>query len=323
VILEAASSAGGIDLLIGGPPCQGFSNANRNSWSAKNPNNRLVDVFLRYVRMHEPRFVLLENVQGILWTDRTGSTTGLSVADHVLRSLRRSGYWTFPKLLDAVWFGVPQHRARFFLLAVHEDLGYKPDDFGEWGPFPRPSYGPMTGCKYTTVGQAIGDLPALANGAGLDVMPYEGAPPEPLQASPYLALMREGAEPRIITDHVTSRHAAYVIERYSQIPPGGNWQDIVHLMTNYTDVERTHSNIYRRLRLDEPAVTIGHYRKSMIVHPVQNRGLSLREAARLQSFRFAGSADGSPGGLMHKQQQLANAVSPLVAKAIAEFVLTL
>ena len=96
-------------------------------------------------------------------------------------------------------------------------------------------------------------------------------------------------------------------------------------MGNYSSIQRTHSNIYRRLVWDEPAITIGHYRKSMIVHPDQNRGLSVREAARLQSFpdwyRFAGALNGKQGGLMHKQQQLANAVCPLVTKAVAEFVL--
>ncbi|MFQ5472211.1 MAG: DNA cytosine methyltransferase, partial [Dehalococcoidia bacterium] len=86
-------------------------------------------------------------------------------------------------------------------------------------------------------------------------------------------------------------------------------------------------NIYRRLEWDKPAITIGHYRKSMLVHPDQNRGLSLREACRLQSFpdwfRFAGTHDGRPGGLVHKQQQLANAVCPLVSKAIGTFILGL
>jgi DNA-cytosine methyltransferase len=327
VLLHAAKAAGGIDVLIGGPPCQGFSNANRNSWSSKNPNNRLVDVFLRYVRQLQPRLVLLENVQGILWTDRQDSVTGLSVADHIVGSLKRSGYWAFPKLLDAVWYGVPQHRARFFLLAVHEDTGYRRDDFGDWGPFPAPSHGPSTDRPYTTVQQAIGDLPVIGNGASEDILPYSAPSATLLAQRPYLAWLREGAKPDEITDHVTSRHADYVLERYKRIPQGGNWQNITELMTNYTAVDRTHSNIYRRLRCDEPAVTIGHYRKSMIVHPTQNRGLSLREAARIQSFpdwfRFAGADDERPGGLMHKQQQLANAVSPLVAKAIAEFLLTL
>ena len=139
--------------------------------------------------------------------------------------------------------------------------------------------------------------------------------------------MRDGAPERVIWDHVTSRHAEYVIERYRRIPEGGNWQDIADMLSNYADIERTHSNIYRRLVWDEPSVTIGHYRKSMLVHPDQDRGLSLREACRLQSFpdwfRFAGSTDGGSGGLTHKQQQIANAVCPLVTKAIAEFILRL
>jgi site-specific DNA-cytosine methylase len=98
-------------------------------------------------------------------------------------------------------------------------------------------------------------------------------------------------------------------------------------MSNYADVGRTHSNIYRRLEWDQPSITIGHYRKSMLVHPSQHRGLSLREASRLQSFpdwfQFAGAAQEGSGGLMHKQQQLANAVSPLVTKCLAEFILGL
>jgi site-specific DNA-cytosine methylase len=99
------------------------------------------------------------------------------------------------------------------------------------------------------------------------------------------------------------------------------------MMTNYAAIERTHSNIYRRLISSEPAITIGNYRKAMLVHPSQHRGLSLREAARLQSFpdwfRFAGAADGLGGGLGFKQQQIANAVCPLVTKAVAEFLLQL
>ena len=139
--------------------------------------------------------------------------------------------------------------------------------------------------------------------------------------------MRQGADPGVITDHITSRHADYVIDRYKEIPPGGNWQNIKDKMTNYADLNRTHSNIYRRLTWSDPSVTIGHYRKSMLIHPEQHRGLSLREAARLQSFpdwfMFSGTTDGRKGGLMHKQQQVANAVCPLLTKAIAEFILKL
>jgi DNA-cytosine methyltransferase len=324
---DCANRAGGVDVVIGGPPCQGFSMANRNSWSANNPNNYLVDTFLSLVRRLQPKFALLENVQGILWTERNREASHVSVADHVARALRRAGYWPFAKLLDAVWYGVPQHRARFFLLAIHEDVGYRPEDFGPWGPFPQPTHGPAGHRPYITVADAIGDLPEIGNGSAQDLLPYGEPSAKTLAANPYLVQMRAGALPGYVTDHVTSLHAQYVLERYRQIPEGGNWQAIARMLSNYANVERTHSNIYRRLRNDEPAITIGHYRKSMLVHPTQHRGLSLREAARLQSFpdwfRFAGTPYDSAGGLMHKQQQLANAVCPIVSQAIAEFLLCL
>lgn len=327
-VLDKISALGrrvdGVDVLIGGPPCQGFSMANRNSWHGRNPHNRLVDVFLQYVEVLRPRVFLMENVQGILWTPKGGSA--VSVVDVLERRLRALGYLIFPKLLDAVWYGVPQHRTRFFLLGVHRNLGYDAADFGDWGPFPLPTHGPGRQ-PYVTVAEAIGDLPPVGNGADSETLEYREPARRELARNTFLRYARCGAERDVITDHVTSKHADYVIERYRKIPQGGNWEDIKDDLTNYADVARTHSNIYRRLRWDEPAITIGHYRKSMLVHPEQHRGLSLREAARLQSFpdwaRFLGTHDGMPGGLMHKQQQLANAVCPLVTKAIADFILQL
>ncbi|KAF1062882.1 DNA cytosine methyltransferase [Burkholderia gladioli] len=317
---------GDVDVLIGGPPCQGFSSANRNSWSSSNPNNRLVDAFLDCVLQMAPKVLLMENVQGILWTPREGADSDLSVAAHVLERLGSMGYLVFPKLLDAVWYGAPQNRNRFFLLGIHKDVGYSVEDFGKWGPFPKPTHGPGTNRAFVTVRDAIADLPKLGNGDALVERAYDEDAGR-LQQNAFLRAMRAGAPKGIIWDHVTSRHAEYVIERYRGIGQGQNWQAVRDLMTNYADVERTHSNIYRRLAWSEPAITMGHYRKSMIIHPAQHRGLSLREAARLQCFpdwfRFAGTATGGEGGLMHKQQQLANAVCPNVTKAVAEFILQL
>lgn len=323
----AARERGEVDVVIGGPPCQGFSSANRNSWSSSNPNNKLVDAFMDSVSLVRPKVLLMENVQGILWTSRDGNSSGPSVAAHVLERLKKMGYQVFPKLLDAVWYGAPQNRNRFFLMGLHQDLGYHPDDFGAWGPFPKPSHGPGTGREFVTVQDAISDLPRIPNGANAPERTYS-ADPARLRSNEFLRQMREGAPDHVVWDHVTSRHADYVIDRYRLIPQGENWEAVRHLMTNYADVERTHSNIYRRLAWREPAITMGHYRKSMIIHPSQNRGLSLREASRLQTFpdwfRFAGSEDGNPkGGLIHKQQQLANAVCPSVTKAVAEFILGL
>lgn len=321
-VQSISAEHGGVDIVIGGPPCQGFSNANRNSQSTKNPNNKLVDTYLDYVIRLRPRVLLMENVQGVLWTQHHGARSELSVAEHVVARLSRAGYRIFPKLLDAAWYGVPQHRNRFFLLGLHTDLGYAQDDFGEWGPFPRPTHGPG-GMPLVTVADAIRDLPAINNGEDVEELPYV----EPAFPSEFVRQMRKWAPSDIIWDHVTSKHAEYVLERYRRIPAGGNWSDISDMMTNYAVVERTHSNIYKRLDWLEPSITIGHYRKSMLIHPQQQRGLSLREAARLQSFpdwfRFAGGEQRIAGGLTHRQQQLANAVCPLVTKAVAEYLFLL
>lgn len=328
ICMSATRDARGADLIIGGPPCQGFSMANRNSGYDANPHNKLVDTFLQYVERLRPPAFLLENVQGILWTSRSTSSARarLGVVEHLARRMARAGYLVFPKLLDAAWYGVPQFRSRFFLLGLHKDLGYAADDFGSWGPFPRPTHGPGAQHPYVTVRSAIEDLPSVPNGHSLSETQYDDRIAR-AGCNVFLRQMRLGAPQGSISDHVTSRHAAYVLRRYKAIPPGGNWRDIAHHMTNYANVSRTHSNIYRRLRWDEPSITIGHYRKSMIVHPSQDRGLSLREASRLQSFpdwfRFAGNSEGLDGGLVHKQQQLANAVSPLVTRAIATFMLSL
>jgi DNA (cytosine-5)-methyltransferase 1 len=111
-----------------------------------------------------------------------------------------------------------------------------------------------------------------------------------------------------------SRNKPYVIERYKYIKQGQNWQSIPKsLMKNYSDKSKCHSGIYRRLNYQEPSVVISNYRKNMLIHPVEDRGLSVREAARLQSFpdtfKFFGL-------ISEIQQQIGNAVPPLLAKAI-------
>ncbi|WP_164429944.1 DNA cytosine methyltransferase, partial [Pseudomonas viridiflava] len=86
-------------------------------------------------------------------------------------------------------------------------------------------------------------------------------------------------------NNIVTKNAKHIIERYKHIPQGGNWEDIpLALMQNYKDATRCHTGIYRRLKADEPSVVIGNFRKNMLIHPWQDRGLSVREAARLQSF---------------------------------------
>ena len=330
-VQEAVEKAGGVDLVIGGTPCQGFSPSNRSNWNSKNRYNRLVEHFIQCALELAPKAILLENVQGILWTPRSNrdeKRRKATVVDYIASKFTDAGYVIFPAVLDAAWYGVPQHRNRCFLLALHKNLGYTANHFGKWGAFPLPTHGTKGKYKYITVKEAIYDLPVVENGENRVIQNYNESNQAQLKLNPFLQQMRKMAISDTIEGHLVSRQADYVIERYRNIPPGGNWKNIQHMMTNYTNIEKTHSNIYRRLRWDEPSITIGNYRKSMIIHPGQNRGLSLREASRLQSlpdwFTFCGNTDISKtAGLMHKQQQLANTVSFLLTLAIAKQILKL
>ncbi len=327
---KSIKHAGAVDILIGGPPCQGFSQANRHSWGPKNRYNKLVDIFVDCVIYFKPKVVLMENVQGILWTPKAtkGKEKQINVIDYIKKNLTHAGYLLFPTVLDAACYGVPQHRNRVFLLGLHKSLGYAVDDFGDWGPFPVPTHGSSGKYDYVTVHDAISDLPVVENGESRLTQDYSEPIRKQLSLNPFLQQMREMAHKKQIEGHIVSKQADYVIDRYRQIPQGGNWRNIEHLMDNYSDISRTHSNIYRRLKWDKPSITISHYRKSMIIHPFQHRGLSLREATRLQSlpdwFSFCGTEnDSKTGGIGHKQQQLANAVSFLLTVAIAKYIIKL
>jgi DNA (cytosine-5)-methyltransferase 1 len=124
----------------------------------------------------------------------------------------------------------------------------------------------------------------------------------------------------ICSNNLVTGNAPHIIDRYKFIPPGGNWEDIPkHLMSNYADVQRCHTGIYRRLRDDEPSIVIGNFRKNMLIHPSKHRGLSVREAARLQSFPDSFRFYGSIG---FQQQQVGNAVPPMLAKAVFSQILS-
>ena len=196
-------------------------------------------------------------------------------------------------------YGVPQHRNRFIMVGNHNGILFQ---------FPEKHK------KVYSVIDAIGDLPELTNGQMEDSLPYRCYAKE---ASEYAQLMRHGS--RTSKQNYVSKNADYVIERYKHIGQGKNWKAIPEeLMQNYANKANCHSGIYKRLNPNEPSVVISNYRKNMLIHPYQDRGLSVREAARLQSFpdKFI-----FKGTLMHIQQQIGNAVPPLLAKAVFEKIL--
>ena len=278
-------------ILFGGPPCQGFSYSNSRTRNANNDNNWLFEHFVRFVRVWQPDLFVFENVRGL--TDTSGGLFLLCVTEQ----LSALGYILTPGILNAKDYGVPQDRARFFLLGTkaHSPL-----------QLPPPS---QLAC--TTVADAIFDLPTLNNGASVSWLPY--GPETPSQ---YASSLRSvcGQSP----NHLVTRNAPYILKRYRHIPQGGNWKDIPpRLLKNYKDASRCHTGIYSRLCADQPATVIANYRKNMLIHPTEHRGLSVREAARIQSFPDSFEFFGSIG---FQQQQVGNAVPPLLAQAVFQYI---
>lgn len=282
-----------VTIVFGGPPCQGFSTSNTMTRNMQNPNNSLFEEFLRFVSDLNPEWFLFENVEGFLHFENG------KIVNLIEQCFNEMGYMVKHKVLWASDYGVPQRRNRFFMVG---------NRFGIDFVFPNPS-GPKI-----TVNDAIGDLPDLLNGQMSDSLPYK-LPAK--YASAYARKMRIGS--RRSRQNYVSRNEDYVIERYHHISQGQNWRAIPdELMQNYANIANCHSGIYKRLIADEPSIVISNYRKNMLIHPFQDRGLSVREAARLQSFpdKFV-----FYGSLMHIQQQIGNAVPPLLAKAVFDRIL--
>ena len=274
-------------LVFGGPPCQGFSTSNQRTRSLSNPANWMFAEFIRVAQMWNPDWIVIENVKGILETLK-----GFFV--HAMQDeLRTLGYQTSTMTLNASDYGVPQRRARTFVVGSksEKELSLR---------------AVMNGGE-VTVGEAIADLPVLEPGASIDELPYR------CQAtSEFACQLRGGRES--VTGNLVTNNSHEVLRRYPYVPPGGNWMDIPGgLMKNYRNVSNCHTGIYRRLQSSEPSVVIGNFRKNMLIHPTQHRGLSVREAARIQcvpdEFVFCGS-------IGFQQQQVGNLVPPPMAHAV-------
>ena len=290
---EVVKSAGlrkkDIDLVVGGPPCQGFSQSNRRSRNLDNPLNNLYKEFFRFIRVLQPQVFLLENVAGLKTLHR-----GVVLQD-ILKIGEKLGYYVQWDVVNAEDFGVPQRRKRIIFIGIKQ----KTDNLFY-----------VKKCK-TVTRSALDDLSILENGNAVDELKHS----RNSKLSNYQKMMRKN-NGNHVSNNLVTRNSALVVERYKYIPPGGNWKNIPpHLMTNYKNPNNCHGWIYYRLRWDESSVVINNFRKNMLIHPEQHRGLSVREAARLQSFPDNYIFYGSLGS---QQQQVANAVPPLLAEKIGK-----
>ncbi|MDA1220206.1 MAG: DNA cytosine methyltransferase [Chloroflexi bacterium] len=312
---------GELDCLVGGPPCQGFS-INAPARFLDDPRNRLVRQYLGFVDEFRPKTLVLENVPGLV-----SFQNGLVVRS-ILSALSQMGYIFRVKILSAAHYGVPQERWRLIILGWHSDLslnhpqpthaaeGRTNFTGGKSLTFNVTSLDAMGLIPAVTVEQALDDLPCLASGDGDEFMAYTRPP-----HSDYAERMRENSAE--IYHHKAARIAAINLERLRHIKPGGSWRDVpVELLPDGMKRARRsdHTKRYGRLRRDGLAGTVmtkmdPHWGAAF--HYSQDRTLTVREAARLQSFPdrywFAGSR-------VSKYRQVGNAVPVLMARAVAESV---
>jgi len=273
-------------VLFGGPPCQGFSKSNQKTRNKQNENNWLFEQFVRVTKEIKPDWIVFENVGGF------SELIEGYFFERTLKCFEKMGYSTTAFLLNAADYGVPQNRKRVFIICSFEKIKISE---------------PNKNKNKISVGEALFDLPEIENGAMHHELSYNKQP-----ISKYSKKMRMNLKKS--SNHFVTKNSKDIIKRYKYVPQGGNWKNIpIKLMSNYKDVSRCHSGIYHRLDEKKPSVVIGNYRKNMLIHPKADRGLSVREAARLQSF-----SDNYifQGNLTDQQQQVGNAVPPFLAKYI-------
>jgi len=279
-----------IDVIVGGPPCQGFSNANR--WQKENddPRNKLFFEYLRFVKVLSPNVVIIENVRGILSKD-----SGYA-KNRIVALLSRLGYEVSSKVLNAADFGVPQSRYRAFFVGIKKSRNLKIFDFEK-----------MHKKTTVTVGEAISELYKFEKSIK-DTHKLKSDP-----QTEYQRYLR--ASDNIIRSHKIVYPAKLTQERIGHVPQGGNWRDIPsELFSNQRN--NRHSSAYKRLEEKAVSVTIDTGNAhSNYFHPRRNRIPTVREAARIQSFRDEFVFEGSRS---NQYKQIGNAVPPLLAFAIAD-----
>lgn len=288
---------GELTVLAGGPPCQAYSVYNHQR-GMHDQRATLFREYLRIVEGMQPEWIVMENVMGIY------SIGGGEAVRAIKYELKQLGYDVEEKVLKAEEYGVPQERRRVVFIGNRINAPIR---------HPAPTHGPGL-LPFTTIKEAIGDLPALENGEDGGTVKYA----QPAKGD-FQEFVR--GDQKTVENHGAPRLGKVNIERLQHIPPGGSWRDIPHdlLPAGMQRAKRSdHTKRYGRMTWDGLSCTVltkcdihwGAY-----IHPEQDRAVSVREAARLQAFpdwfAFAGSKT-------DQYIQVGNAVPPLLGRAIGQ-----
>lgn len=319
------------NIIIGGPPCQGFSICNKNAGDPRDPRNSLFKEFLRCALIFEPDFLVMENVANII---RAKTLRGKKVVDIIKEAFERLGYFVYFDILHAGNFGVPQKRQRFFLIASKKKLDT---------PFPAPTHffgdndifsNGLKKCP--TLWEAISDLPSIEASEGGEQMEYSKS-----AENEYQRLCRKGS--RYVFNHSAMKHSKRLIARFASMRWGDSVSDIKD--ENLKQRKRNGNgaisdSVYdqnnRRMHPYDLCNTITASFYGNFVHPFFDRNFTAREGARIQSFPdnyiFKGKPTTASKKLLEREgrldeaylcqySQIGNAVPPLMARALAKNIL--
>ena len=278
-----------VDIIIGSPPCQGFSNEGKKNKDDK--RNNLVQVFVDIVKKLNPDVWLFENVPGFQ------RLYGGYYFEKFSQEFNESNYEWDSFILNSSDYGVPQNRKRFISIGSKNKKPRRPI------PTHRNNPDFFHSKKKVTLWEAISDLPNVENGERDGVFDYEIEP-----SCEYQQYSREGSIK--VFNHTTQKHSDRVLEKIKAVPNGG---DMKNLVGKYPENKTNYAGGYRRAKKDEPSYTAYWTRGMTSIHPIQNRFLSPRECARIQSYP---DSFVFKGPTIPQYTQICNAVPPLFSKAI-------
>ncbi|MTJ53934.1 DNA cytosine methyltransferase [Anabaena sp. UHCC 0253] len=321
------------DIIIGGPPCQGFSIAGPAQKDPNDPRNTLFTNFAQWISFLEPKAFVMENVKGLL---SRKNVDGIKVIDIIKKTFEDIGYFVEIWLLNSAEYGVPQIRERVFIVGnrLGKKMGIPPKthsldllNINSW----QLSLEGIHLNSAISLWDAISDLPPLNAREGKEEQPYI------LESqNPYQKWIKNSSN--ILYNHVAMEHSDRLVERFQQIKWGESSSDVAkeygakRRNGNGELSGKTYDQNNRRLNPYKPAHTIAASFYANFIHPFQHRNLTAREGARVQSFpdnyRFLGKKTVVSHKLLQRENrfnekflcqynQVGNAVPPLLAKAIA------